>query len=45
MVGGERMLIEEGVAFELNNALPHEVVNAGTSARIHFIFDYAPPAA
>jgi hypothetical protein len=45
MVGGERLLIEEGVAFELNNAMPHEVVNAGSTARIHFIFDYAPPAA
>ena len=45
MVGGERMLIEEGVAFELNNSLPHEVINAGDSARIHFIFDYAPRAA
>ncbi|HKU17198.1 MAG TPA: aspartyl/asparaginyl beta-hydroxylase domain-containing protein [Steroidobacteraceae bacterium] len=42
VVGDERVPLQEGVAFELNNALPHEVLNNGESARIHFIFDYAP---
>lgn len=43
IVGTEQISTEEGVAFELNNRLPHEVVNRGTTPRIHFIFDYAPP--
>lgn len=45
MVDGHRIATEEGAAFELNNELPHEVINQGEAARIHFIFDYAPPAA
>lgn len=44
IVGDERIETEEGIAFELNNRLPHEVINNGSSPRIHFIFDYAPPA-
>jgi aspartyl/asparaginyl beta-hydroxylase (cupin superfamily) len=44
IVGNERIATEEGVAFELNNAMPHEVLNESDSPRIHFIFDYAPPA-
>ena len=44
VVGMERIALQEGVAFELNNTLPHEVVNNGEEPRIHFIFDYAPPA-
>jgi hypothetical protein len=32
-------------AFELNNLMMHQVTNNGDSTRIHFIFDYAPPAA
>lgn len=41
-VGDERVATEEGVAFELNNLLPHEVINRGATHRIHFIFDYVP---
>ena len=44
MVGSDVIRAEEGVAFELNNTLPHEVVNNSDEPRIHFIFDYAPPA-
>jgi len=44
IVGDARIPTEEGVAFELNNAMPHEVQNASEAPRIHFIFDYAPPA-
>jgi len=44
LVGDDRIVTEEGVAFELNNSLPHEVLNEGDAPRIHFIFDYAPPA-
>ena len=44
MVGADHIATAEGIAFELNNALPHEVINAGDTPRIHFIFDYAPPA-
>lgn len=44
IVGDERIATEEGVAFELNNAMPHEVLNQSDSPRIHFIFDYVAPA-
>ena len=42
-VDDERIKTTEHVAFEINNMLYHQVVNRGTSARLHFIFDYAPP--
>jgi hypothetical protein len=32
-----------GQAYEINNQLTHSVMNKGTEARIHFIFDYVPP--
>jgi hypothetical protein len=44
IVGSQTMPAIEGTAFELNNLLPHEVVNRGESHRIHFIFDYLPMA-
>ena len=39
-VAGERFHLEEGAAFEVNNAARHSVVNGGESARIHLIFEY-----
>jgi hypothetical protein len=42
MVDKERLPTCAGRAFELNNLLPHEVVNRGKDHRIHFIFDYWP---
>jgi hypothetical protein len=42
LVGTERLPTSEGIAFELNNLLPHEVINRGEAHRIHFIFDYMP---
>lgn len=42
-VGAETLSTSFGNAFELNNLLPHEVLNRGTTHRIHFIFDYLPP--
>jgi hypothetical protein len=41
VVGEERVALQEHVAFELNNHLPHRVANRGATSRIHFIFDYA----
>ena len=35
---------ESGRAVEVNNQLSHSVMNDGASDRIHFIFDYLPPA-
>jgi len=45
IVGPERVLPRAHYAFELNNLMFNQVTNRGDSARIHFIFDYAPPAA
>jgi len=45
IVGTNRILTEVGLAFELNNQLPHQVRNEGDQDRIHFIFDYLPPTA
>jgi hypothetical protein len=42
IVGSDRIRAEEGVAFEIDNSLPHQVANRGADHRIHFIFDYAP---
>jgi len=44
IVGSERVAPRAHYAFELNNLMFHQVTNHGNSARIHFIFDYAPPA-
>jgi len=45
VVGPERVPPRAGYAFELNNLMLHHVINNGPEDRIHFIFDYAPPAA
>ena len=42
LVGPERVPPRPHYAFELNNLMFHQVTNRGKSARIHFIFDYAP---
>ena len=42
VVGRYRVPPRQNDAFELNNAMPHQVANNGTTTRIHFIFDYAP---
>lgn len=44
IVGSERVPPRAHYAFELNNLMFHQVTNRGNSERIHFIFDYAPPA-
>jgi hypothetical protein len=36
--------MEVGRAYEINNQLPHSVLNAGEAPRISFIFDYKPPS-
>ncbi|MBL8267666.1 aspartyl/asparaginyl beta-hydroxylase domain-containing protein [Steroidobacter sp.] len=41
IVGAQQVPPREAVAFELNNSMPHQVTNNGTTERIHFIFDYA----
>ena len=35
---------EPGRAVEINNQLSHSVMNDGSTDRVHFIFDYLPPA-
>ena len=35
---------EPGRAVEVNNQLSHSVMNDGKTSRVHFIFDYLPPA-
>jgi len=45
IVGSERVPPRAHYAFELNNLMFHQVTNHGDRARIHFIFDYAPPKA
>jgi hypothetical protein len=42
-VDEERVIMEEGKAYELNNLLPHGVYNGGEEDRIHLIFDYMAP--
>jgi aspartyl/asparaginyl beta-hydroxylase (cupin superfamily) len=39
----ERVVMEEGRGYEINNLKRHEVYNGGTEDRIHLIFDYVPP--
>jgi aspartyl/asparaginyl beta-hydroxylase (cupin superfamily) len=43
IVEGERIIMEEGEAYELNNLLNHGVHNGGKEDRIHLIFDYMDP--
>ena len=42
-INGERVIMEEGMGYEINNLKPHEVHNLGLEDRIHLIFDYADP--
>lgn len=42
-IAGKPHTLLEGRAYEINNQKPHSVMNNGTDARIHFIFDYIPP--
>ncbi|HEX4241761.1 MAG TPA: aspartyl/asparaginyl beta-hydroxylase domain-containing protein [Steroidobacteraceae bacterium] len=44
VVGSERVPPRAHFAFEINNLLLHHVSNNGSTDRIHFIFDYIPPA-
>jgi quercetin dioxygenase-like cupin family protein len=43
MLDGRPYKLEVGQAYEINNQLTHSVMNKGSEARIHFIFDYVPP--
>ena len=45
IVGPELVPPRAHYAFELNNLMMHQVTNNGDTTRIHFIFDYVPPAA
>jgi hypothetical protein len=42
-VTGERVILEEGNLYEVNNRVQHSVVNGGDAARVHLIVDYLPP--
>lgn len=42
IVNGERVPPRPHFAFELNNHMPHQVINRGTEPRVHLIFDYIP---
>jgi hypothetical protein len=43
-IDGRPCPMEVGRAYEINNQLPHSVLNAGEAPRISFIFDYKPPS-
>ena len=43
VVGGKRVTMDVGKAYEINNQMVHGVHNGGDQDRIHFIFDYVPP--
>ena len=43
MIDGRPYKMEVGKVYEINNQLPHSVMNKGVDARINFIFDYVPP--
>ncbi len=42
-IDGRPCKMEVGRLYEINNQLPHSVLNAGAEDRISFIFDYLPP--
>ncbi len=44
MLDGRPYKFEVGKSYEINNQLTHSVMNKGKEDRIHFIFDYIPPA-
>lgn len=43
-VDGVPHRFEPGRAVEIDNQLSHSVMNDGKTSRVHFIFDYLPPA-
>ncbi|MEZ5503564.1 MAG: aspartyl/asparaginyl beta-hydroxylase domain-containing protein [Halioglobus sp.] len=43
MIDGRPYKLAVGQVYEINNQLPHSVMNKGAQARINFIFDYVPP--
>jgi hypothetical protein len=43
MIDGDRCIMEEGTAYEINNKVMHSVENRGTETRIHLIFDIYIP--
>lgn len=43
MVDGERIKMQEGQLYNLNNRVPHWVENRSNEARTHLIIDYLPP--
>lgn len=43
VIRGQSHYLEEGIAYEVSNLDYHAVTNRGPD-RIHFIFDYVPPA-
>jgi hypothetical protein len=42
-IDGRPCPMKVGHGYEINNQLPHSVMNAGTEDRITFNFDYVPP--
>jgi hypothetical protein len=42
-VDGKLVTMNVGYGYEINNKKIHSVHNGGDKARLHFIFDYAPP--
>ncbi len=43
MIKGERCIMEEGNAYEINNKVMHSVENKGSETRIHLLFDIYIP--
>lgn len=43
IIDGRPYQLEVGKVYEINNQLPHSVMNKGAQDRINFIFDYIPP--
>ena len=43
IIGGERHIMEEGKAYEINNKVMHTVINNGPAARTHLMFDVYIP--
>lgn len=43
-VGGERVILEAGEAYEINNLKEHGVKNKGKTDRVHLLFDLYIPA-
>lgn len=43
-IDGRPCPMQVGRWYEINNQMPHSVLNASADDRINFIFDYMPPA-